>query len=599
MENSPQFGSTCPNEERNTKKNDFLYNLEEHSLSLRKKRNNKVKKYILPNSLQNNLTYEINLSELQPQINNHQLYIQFKNSSDEKNSLGLLFQMLLIEDNNDIIKFSLANLKIFLINIERDDFITKKLSAEFSDKLIKYLFELLFKKSNDFYILSNICFILNKLSYYLKSNESDGNESEYFFDILFSYFNNILDFIKGINPEESQVKNLLYLLTDKIFLASDDTISKIEKNYPGFIFQIQQELVKLSQTQNYLVKNMLLISTLLKIIGNCFYYKIYFNYFLSAFNFNNIMNNNFNITYNNNNNSNINFNETETNVENIIQFISNLLKFSYEKEILEQGLRCVQNFMCFFNENDLENNKGLKKKIHKIIKNLELEKKIIPMIFDNTTDDHNLRIIVLQVFVNAIFLSNKKFCETLIENNIAEQIIKLENYLINQTQFSNKTKNIYRLLMDLIYNLIENESVYIIDNLSIDNSCISLLFKIQKIPFYSKENNNYMIKIFNILIQTNQKYIQTLLISEGICEWYKNILENEPSKENIKMIISNFITMVQYSRNLVDDKSNKNNLLLIHLEKIGIAEVVNNLKNRTDLSDEEMLMINDFSNLFN
>ena len=268
-------------------------------------------------------------------------------------------------------------------------------------------------------------------------------------------------------------------------------------------------------------------------------------------------------------------------------------------EIFEQELRCIQNFLCFFmDKEELFKNKNLKKKIQKIIKNLELEKKIIPMIYDNTINEPLLRSIALQIFVNATFICTKNFCEKIVENNIAEQIMKLENYLINQTQITNRIKNIYRLLMDLIYNLLENESVYIIDNLSIDNSCISLLFKMQKNPFYSKENKSYMIKIFNVLIQSNHKYIQTLLISEGICEWYKSILEDEPSKENISIIISNFITMVQYSRNLVDDKSNKNNLLLIHLEKIGFLEVVNNLKSRNDLSDVEMALINDFSNLF-
>ena len=220
------------------------------------------------------------------------------------------------------------------------------------------------------------------------------------------------------------------------------------------------------------------------------------------------------------------------------------------------------------------------------------------MIYDNTVNEPTFRLIALQIFVNATFICSKNFCENLIENNIAEQIIKLENYLINQTQITNRIKNLYRLLMDLIYNLIENESVYIIDNLSIDNSCISLLFKLQKIPFYSKENKNYMIKIFNILIQSNHKYIQTLLISEGICEWYKSILEDEPNKDNIAIIISNFITMVQYSSNLVDDKSNKNNLLLIHLEKIGISEIVTNLKSRSDLSNYEIDILNEFSNLF-
>ena len=286
-------------------------------------------------------------------------------------------------------------------------------------------------------------------------------------------------------------------------------------------------------------------------------------------------------------------------MENIIQFIQNLLNLSFNREIFDQELRCIQNFLCLFMENETYfKNKIIKKKVQKIIKNLELEKKILPMIYDNTVNEISFRSIALQILVNATYICTKNFCEKLIEYNISQQIIKLENYLISQTQITNRTKNLYRLLMDLIYNLIENESVYIIDNLSIDYSCISLLFKIQKIPFYSKENKIYMIKIFNILIQSNHKYIQTLLISEGICEWYKSILEDEPSKENIKIIIGNFITMVQYSLNLVDDKSNKNNLVLIHLEKIGILEVVHNLKSRSDLSNVEMDILNEFSNLF-
>lgn len=36
--------------------------------------------------------------------------------------------------------------------------------------------------------------------------------------------------------------------------------------------------------------------------------------------------------------------------------------------------------------------------------------------------------------------------------------------------------------------------------------------------------------------------------------------------------------MVQYSSNLVDDKSNKNNLLLIHLEKKGLWKFLPILK---------------------
>ena len=54
------------------------------------------------------------------------------------------------------------------MNKDENDFITKNMSMEFNDNLIKFLFEFLLKKTNDFYILSNICFMLNKLSFLLK-----------------------------------------------------------------------------------------------------------------------------------------------------------------------------------------------------------------------------------------------------------------------------------------------------------------------------------------------------------------------------------------------------------------------------------------------
>jgi hypothetical protein len=244
------------------------------------------------------------------------------------------------------------------------------------------------------------------------------------------------------------------------------------------------------------------------------------------------------------------------------------------------------------------NDSILKKKVQKIIYNLKLEEKIVPLLYDNSINEPDLRNIALQILVNATFICSKKFCEKLIDNDIATQITKLEEYLIGQIQVTNRIKNVYGLLMDLIFNLIENESVDIIDNLSIENNCISLLFKLQKIPFYSNGKKN-MIKIFHVLIQSNHKYIQTLLISEGICEWYKTILEDEPSPDDIEFIISDFITMVKYFANLDKDDNNENNLLLIHLEKIGILELIISLKSRSELSEEVMELLNEFSSLFN
>lgn len=572
MENKQQLSADFYGSKNFENKKEIKYNMEEHSLSLRKRLSNRGKRgHILPFSLSDDLMYEINMAELEPKLINEQLYISFKNSNDEKNSLGLLFQMLFVENNDNILKYSLANLKKYLISIDQNIFNAKNLSTEFNDKSIIFFFQLLQKKSNDFYILSNVSFILNKLGVFIIYNDK-----EYFFNILFDNFNNVLNLAKPMNKAQPQphIKNLLYLLTAKIFLGTEEMILKLEKAFPSYIQQIHQEL---NLDESKFVKNMNLITTLLQIINNCFYYQIYSNYFFSQFN--NDLN--------------------EINVENIIKFIQKALNVSYQMEVFEQELRCIQNFLyLFMGENTYFKNKLLKKKIQNIISNLELEKKIIPLIYDNTIEESGLRVIALQILINSTCICSKRFCETLIDNNIAEQILKLENYLIARTQVTSKSKNIYKLLMDLIYNLIENESMYIIDNLSIENNCISALFKLQKNPIYSKESKNCMNKIFNVLIQSNHKYIQTLLISEGICEWYKTILEDEPNLENIKMIIGNLITMVKYSGNLTKENECKNNLLLIHLEKIGILEVVNSLKSKEELSEEIISLINEFCSLF-
>ena len=570
MENKPQLSADFQNTSNKNKKNEIYNNMEQTSLSLRKKLNNKAKKYILPSSLSNDLAYEINLPEIEQKIKEHQLYINFTHSKNDEELLDILSQMLIIENNDDILKFSLGNFKKYLINVEEKDFFKKNLSSRFNDNLINFLYKLLLNKFNDYYILSNICYILNKLSILIQYENGS-----YYYNILYDNFDKVLKLAQAINSEEPQLKNLLYLLSIKIFLASEEIITNLEKKYPMYIQQVHYEILKLDD--NKFVKNMILISTLLNIISDCFYYKIYSDYFFSSFQ--NDMN--------------------EMNVDNIFKIIQKLFNFSYQIDIFEQELRCVQNFLYLFMENEKYiKNSNLKKKVQNIVKNLNLEEKIVPLIYDSTVNEPGLRIIALQILVNATFICTKKFCEELIDNNISTQIIKLEQYLIDQMQLTTKTKKLYRLLMDLILNLIENESVDIIDNLSIENSCISLLFRLQKIPFYKSDNKKYMIKIFNILIQSNHKYIQTLLISEGICEWYKTILEDAPNGENIFMIITNFITMVKYSANLVKDDNNKNNLLLIHLEKIGILEVVNSLKSRDDLSEEVLTLLNEFSQLF-
>ena len=570
MENNPQYSHNYYNHGNSSGKKTIQQTLEDHTLSLRKRKTNRQRQFGHPPELLTDISYKINISEIEPKICNNQLYTQYKNANNEKDSLGFLFQMLLSKDD-DVIKYGVAKIRDFLINIDKKVFKEKNYEEEFSDKLIKFLFELMFGKSNDLFLLNNICFILNKLPDFLDKKDN-------FMKIYLDSIGNILNLAKNISINEPIIKNNLYILTCKISLASDDIIKQLEKNYPYYINQIHSELNQLDE--NKFVKNMALISTLLQIINNCFYNEIYLNYFLSS----------------------SNDHPDELNAENIIKYIQKLLNFSYQEVIFEQEIRYIQNFLCIFLDNEkLLQDKNINNRVIKIIYDLEFEKKILPMIYDNTIDQPDLRFLAIQILINGINICPKKFCEILIANNIAEQIIKLENYLLSQNQFKNNTKILYNLLLDLIDNLIENESTYIIDNLSITNNCISLLFKLQKIPFYSKERKT-IIEIFNRLISSNHKYIRTLLISEGICELYENILKNEPSNEEVETIIKNLITIINYSDKFLEDNFNdKNNLnlILIHLEKIGFYEVINNLKSRNDLSDSSIAAINEISSLFN
>ena len=570
MENNPQYSHNYYNHGNSSGKKTIQQTLEDHTLSLRKRKTNRQRQFGHPPELLTDISYKINISEIEPKICNNQLYTQYKNANNEKDSLGFLFQMLLSKDD-DVIKYGVAKIRDFLINIDKKVFKEKNYEEEFSDKLIKFLFELMFGKSNDLFLLNNICFILNKLPDFLDKKDN-------FMKIYLDSIGNILNLAKNISINEPIIKNNLYILTCKISLASDDIIKQLEKNYPYYINQIHSELNQLDE--NKFVKNMVLISTLLQIINNCFYNEIYLNYFLSS----------------------SNDHPDELNAENIIKYIQKLLNFSYQEVIFEQEIRYIQNFLCIFIDNEkLLQDKNINDRVIKIIYDLEFEKKILPMIYDNTIDQPDLRFLAIQILINGINICPKKFCEILIQNNIAEQIIKLENYLLSQNQFKNNTKILYNLLLDLIDNLIENESTYIIDNLSITNNCISLLFKLQKIPFYSKERKT-IIEIFNRLISSNHKYIRTLLISEGICELYENILKNEPSNEEVETIIKNLITIINYSDKFLEDNFNdKNNLnlILIHLEKIGFYEVINNLKSRNDLSDSSIAAINEISSLFN
>ena len=229
MENSPQFYNKYYNHQNSSRKKTFHQTLEDHTLSLRKRKNNRQMQYEIPPELLNDVSYKINISEIEQKICKEELYLQYKNSNNEKNSLGFLFQMLLSK-NDDLIKFSVGKIREFLINTNKKEFKEKNYGEEFNDKLIKFLFELLFEKSNDLFLLSNICFLLNKLGYLQEDKDN-------FYKIYFDFLGDLLNLAKNISNNETKVKNNLEYFYPQVIL-----LYNLKKNILILLYKFIQNL---------------------------------------------------------------------------------------------------------------------------------------------------------------------------------------------------------------------------------------------------------------------------------------------------------------------------------------------------------------------
>ena len=78
MENTQQLSAKFDMEKIQKKKNDMHYNLEAHTLSLRKKVNNKTKRFVLDNSL-SNLTFLVIIIRYMKQFTFNHKIIRTKN----------------------------------------------------------------------------------------------------------------------------------------------------------------------------------------------------------------------------------------------------------------------------------------------------------------------------------------------------------------------------------------------------------------------------------------------------------------------------------------------------------------------------------------
>lgn len=174
-----------------------------------------------------NLSQEVDLNKLIPLIQNEELYIKFNSfDNNEVDKLNILLIML-INENINLLKFSLIQLKHYLNNIKNpDEFTSKNLLVQLNEKMFRFLFTLLFNKKNEehYIIINLISLIVSKLC----------TLNDFYIGILFDYFSDLLDLAK--NAKEINIKNSIYLIEQKIFLLKDNNNELLSQKNTNFSY---------------------------------------------------------------------------------------------------------------------------------------------------------------------------------------------------------------------------------------------------------------------------------------------------------------------------------------------------------------------------
>ena len=545
---------------------------EEHILSLRKKRNNRninnINNIILA---QKQLSYNLDINMIINFIKNDELYMKYKNNENEFEKLNLLMQMI-ISNNSNILKYALLELKKYLQNIkDKNEFESKNLLNIFNEKMFGFLFKLLFKKNNDYInieeyyqilillcnIISNLCMLNN-----------------FYTDIFYQYFPNLIQKIKS--EENNQIKNLIYYLIDKIFLIDNINNNQILQIKQNFFEQIYNEIIYLNEesNNNFNILNLKeLFPTLLNITS------------IIICNRNQILTN-----------SNMNIEK----LLNILSFINKYLSDSFiETDILKESLNFLSSILKFYKLNKNIFPKEIELKFRGLLNNMEIGNHIILYVYDNTMKDFEFRIEIIELINNMILLNQNEFINNLIKNGISEQISNIQDYLLeneNNNIEENNMKLLYNLHIELIYNLISTQSEYAIQDICIENSCISNLFQLINISKYSFNNSDAKIlEIFDLIIKSKAEFIHSLLLTEGIYDLYKNILLNNPNNDIIALILNDIGIMIERGKSI--KTSSGINIVSNHFIKNGIFDLIENIKGRNDINEQIIYLLDEIINL--
>ena len=285
---------------------------------------------------------------------------------------------------------------------------------------------------------------------------------------------------------------------------------------------------------------------------------------------------------------------------NILSFINKYLSISFiETEILKESLNFLSTFLNFykFNKNIFDKESDLK--FRELLNNIEIGNHVILYIFDNTKNDFEFRIEIIELLNNMILLNQTEFINYLIKNGISEQISNIQDFLLeNEDDYinDNNMKLLYNSHIELIYNLISTQSEYAIQDICIENSCISNIFQlIKSSKYYNNNSNSKILEIFDLIIKSKTEFVHSLLLTEGIYDLYKNILFSNGNNELIALILNDIVIMIEKGKGI--KTSSGINIVSNHFIKNGIFDLIENIKGRNNINEKINYLLDEITNL--
>ena len=564
---------------------------ENHFLSLRKNMKNKTiyakNNYLIKENERDKNINEINFDtkNFESKIKDEKLFNLYSTSEDKISKLGYCLQMIITNDDN-LIVYGLYQINAFILNYNKELFESENLIIQFNESMFKYLFDILGKKynENDNIILLLLTSIINKLCQF-NNQYIDWlmNNLPIIYNIIIE-ISNIQNKNKNKNKEKyNLIKNSLFNIINNIFLLDNFANYKdnFENNYKQLFPIILNEIYDIKDSDSFLFYKKY-ISILLTNISDIFMNRLYTSYIFK------------------------NTDKIKRKDRNIFDAIKFIIKYQSTYDLVETSILCLYNFIEFYMYIKDTLSEDEQEDVSFRICNMNIHKFIVPLVYDNKDNiiNNDFKIYVFKILINTIYIGDYEYWTNLIEKGLSAQINMLQNFLM-EINVDKNSNTIFEYHLLLILNLVSTECEEVIKDIAIKYPCISNLFK------FFNSNNYYINKHLNLFLNTihyliknkckfkkrqyNFPYIKTLLISEGICTFYKNLLldENVLNQDLIKNIFIDILALIEFFDNFEDNKNN--NIILLHFQLIGMNDIIENYKSKINLSNELMNMISDIS----